>query len=427
MLSYLTLDHTILHAITNEVLYFFSDPKVKEMYDSNVLSILQATIEKDGADLPQALKHRRLSTDLNAELEVHLKAEDMMGRGETISYKACLIHIAVMQQSPNAASHIAALIHAGAKVDSITSWGMTAFCLAAQMGSIDAAKTLVSNGANPNFFTAEHINPLHIAVLNKKLNFVKFLLKEVHIKELKAMSGAVHISKIDINQKTTDDQKITALHFAVKNKDIEMVKYLLSAGAIDVDNEKIGSPLLVAVVMGLEEITKLLIGAGFDLEGLKIESKKSLAKFCNLQEITINEQMQKLIKAAEALDASDMDFAKSMEYLKNASEYEEYLVCRLMAQKFGVQILEPSKTQDIVENWVSEKYGKGFEYQNYIFYSKYVQEHSKTFAKFCSDLHDSNIVFDPLHSGLRMPSHYPGADEEFQLVEPTGKTGYFDE
>jgi ankyrin repeat protein len=402
MFEYLTKDVSMFNALFNELLYSLSDNKVKQIYDTNVISALQDAITKNGSHLSEALKQRRCSTDLNTPLVLHSQKQ------EVNQQTACLIHLAVITKDPNAASHISALINAGAKVDSITSWGMTATGLAAQFGNIDAARILISNGANANFINTEHINILQIAVVNKNLDFVKFLVREVHQKQFHSFFGAMHSAKIDINQKTADENSVTALHFSVKNNDLEMVKYLLSAGATDSDNEKVGSPLLVALAMGYEEIAKLLIGAGADIEGLKAGSKANLATFCGKETITISDTMT---KAVDELKIEAMSFEKSMEYLTSASEYEDYLVARLLSKKFGIIIINLESASKAAEH-LTENPSQAM----ITFGLKDLSDHPNEFRLFSNQFNHQDFVFDPLQNGPGVLPFYPGTDDQYEMI-----------
>ena len=151
MLSYLQ-DISVFNALFNELLYCASEEVVKQNYDINVINALREAIKQDGVHLHEVLKQRRWSTDLNTQINLPVqKTKNEKGEEVELHPTACLLHLAVLQKNPNAASYVSSLIKAGAHVDSLTSWGVTPLCLAAEIGNIDIARVLVTNGSNVNF------------------------------------------------------------------------------------------------------------------------------------------------------------------------------------------------------------------------------------------------------------------------------------
>ncbi len=69
----------------------------------------------------------------------------------------------------------------------------------------------------------------------------------------------------DVNKKTYEEE-LTPLHIAILNKDIPMIYYLLEQGA-DIEAEDIGGnrPLHLAVALNLPEIVELLLKQGADV------------------------------------------------------------------------------------------------------------------------------------------------------------------
>jgi ankyrin repeat protein len=415
MLSYLQ-DISVFNALFNELLYCASEEVVKKNYDINVINALREAIKQDGVHLHEVLKQRRWSTDLNAQITLPAqKAKNEKGEEVETHQTACLLHLAVLQKSPNAASYVSALIKAGAQVDSITSWGATSLCLAAEIGNVDIAKVLITNGANVNFESFDHYNSLHIAVINKKITFVEFLMKEVHQKRLESFYGSIHISRIDIDQKTSDDNAVTALHFAVRNNDIGLVRYLLSCGASDVDNAKVGSPLVVAIAMAHLDIVKLLIGCGFSIEK-NLELKVNLAKFCSLEsEIKISEEIEQIINDASTLDEQKMDFTQAIKYLSNTESAKSYLAARLMSEKFGVKILDLESTKKIAQDFTENQ-----EQAMITFSVKMLADKPNEYKLFCSGFDNQKCIFDPLKSGPNIVPYYPGFDEKFVILGACG-------
>ena len=105
---------------------------------------------------------------------------------------------------------------------------------------------LIEFGADVNSVNQYKQTPLHIAVMNNKLEAVKILLP----------NGA------NINTKTRKESQ-SSLHIASKNGHIDMVKYLIEKGAsindVDISGD---TPLDFAMKNGHSEVVKHLILKG---------------------------------------------------------------------------------------------------------------------------------------------------------------------
>ena len=115
--------------------------------------------------------------------------------------------------------------------------------------SIDTVKKLILQGANVNISGAEY-NPLSLAIKKGDFDFLKFL-----VEEKKANVNIGHMTG-------------TALHEAVRQKNRDMVSYLLTHGAdanTAQDEENGETPIIYAARVGNREIAEMLLGEKADI------------------------------------------------------------------------------------------------------------------------------------------------------------------
>ncbi len=111
-----------------------------------------------------------------------------------------------------------------------------------------AKKLIEKNHLNIDSKSKAGISPLHIAVKNRDLKMVKFLLKE----------GA----DIDIQ----DNNGLTPLHYAIGQRRFKIVKYLVLHDAdVNIKNIYGISPLHQAAYSGDLDIVEFLLQAGADV------------------------------------------------------------------------------------------------------------------------------------------------------------------
>ncbi|XP_057328229.1 putative ankyrin repeat protein RF_0381 [Microplitis mediator] len=139
-------------------------------------------------------------------------------------------------------------------IDIKTIDGVTALQVAAKANSLDTVKLLLDHGADFNAHSnrGDGYTALHFAVRNKNIPMIDLLLSK---------SPWVNIK--------SNDEK-TILHLAVGTKDREIVKRLLDAGAHADNVSNSGefhniTPLLEAARLNLKEIVLMLIDKGADI------------------------------------------------------------------------------------------------------------------------------------------------------------------
>lgn len=127
-----------------------------------------------------------------------------------------------------------------------TKCGKTSFHLAVIVGNKECIQYLleICQHIDINDSDSEGFSALHIAINNKRLDLVKLLLED---------------SSIDINIR--DNSGNTPLHLACKDSYIEIVQYLLSRPKIDINNmnNSNNTPLHIAIEYKHFEIAKYLI------------------------------------------------------------------------------------------------------------------------------------------------------------------------
>lgn len=131
--------------------------------------------------------------------------------------------------------------------------GWTSLHHACRNGKIEIAKFLIMQNADPVLTTTDHKTTLMLAAIEGKLDLVKELLNNKTIRHQvpdKDATGA------------------TALHYAVKDGHLEIVKMLCDTnakvGSRDIDGKQ---PLMYACEHGRLECVKLLVKKRADLEG----------------------------------------------------------------------------------------------------------------------------------------------------------------
>lgn len=91
----------------------------------------------------------------------------------------------------------------------------------------------------------------------KKLPLLTVILEKGNI------DLAIKLIDLGVNVNLADHEGETPLHFAVKNKLVNLVKKLIAAGAdVNLCNKKMESPLYIACQCGLFEIVKVLLSSG---------------------------------------------------------------------------------------------------------------------------------------------------------------------
>ena len=145
------------------------------------------------------------------------------------------------------------LIRKGAKLDLQDNDGKTALIWASS-NSFPNAKILVTNGANVNLAANDGMTPFLQATLGVSSGKVT-----IEICDLLRKKGA------NINASLTKKSAMswTALHYAVINGDVELVKYLIKYGAnVNKATGEGSTPLYLAEIGNQDEIIKILKNAG---------------------------------------------------------------------------------------------------------------------------------------------------------------------
>ena len=161
----------------------------------------------------------------------------------------------------------------------------TPLFLAVQFGYNDLAKELIKEGADVNarasdMETEDGIDMLYYAVRNNNVEMSKILIDEGLDKNRDyGYEYSTYLTDIAIGNNNLDilkllvkrgDSKETLIPDAVRENNIEMVKYLLSIGQ-DIDAQRffdgfwVDSPLKVAAENGYVEMAKFLIDEGANL------------------------------------------------------------------------------------------------------------------------------------------------------------------
>lgn len=145
------------------------------------------------------------------------------------------------------------LVRKGADVNLKDSEGKTALLWAAS-NSFPNAKILVANGAKVNEAANDGMTPFLQATLGVSSGKVP-----IELCELLRKKGA----NINATLQRTSATGWNALHYAVVNGNVELVKYLIKHGAnVNKSTGEGSSPLFLAKLGNREEIIKILKSAG---------------------------------------------------------------------------------------------------------------------------------------------------------------------
>ncbi len=181
------------------------------------------------------------------------------------------------------AAIIRRLLDAGVDVNSANPGGETALMTATRTGKLDAMTVLLDHGANVNARDAAHAQTaLMWAVIEKHADAVKLLLDRganINMSTLVTVTPGEYVPARPaaasgtgiIRQRAlpTPNGGMTALLFAVRDGNADMVRLLLDRGAnIDQASGNHTTPLIIALLNGQTGIATELVARGADVNAL---------------------------------------------------------------------------------------------------------------------------------------------------------------
>lgn len=190
------------------------------------------------------------------------------------------------------ATHVQALLLAGANVNELDSFG-SPLHLAAARGSVEIATVLIDAGANLEAKAStfsEKAHPLHTAAVENQVAVAALLIER----------GA----KVD----SRNAEGMTPLLVAASNGNVEVAALLLKAGADplaeDVTHQQ--TPIHFAAVTGKLEFLKLILANGIDINLRSTHNGETPLYYATRQSL-MSAEMDKRIQAVEFLLANGAD------------------------------------------------------------------------------------------------------------------------
>lgn len=156
----------------------------------------------------------------------------------------------------------------GADVNAINIDGHSLFVKACVSDDLDALKILIKNGVNLGMDSTQN-SPLHWCIRYKSKNICKYLLD-------------THHDTIAIYVNVTDGAtNSTALHYACRKGNLELVKLLCNHNDIDLNAlDGSGDTAFLIACTGNTEIVRFLIERGCDINQLDKNNKTALDRAC---------------------------------------------------------------------------------------------------------------------------------------------------
>lgn len=158
---------------------------------------------------------------------------------------------------------------------------ITDFAKAAKFDDVSVVKSLLTKGVNPNAVDTNGNPMLILAIKDRSNNVIDLLLKDPKIDvDLSNKSGETPLMMASIdgnlplvktlvlqNKALIDHISWTPLHYACAKGHLEVAQFLIANGAI-VDSMSLGNttPLMMAVQSGNEQLVKLLLDKGADMQ-----------------------------------------------------------------------------------------------------------------------------------------------------------------
>lgn len=158
---------------------------------------------------------------------------------------------------------------------------ITDFTKAAKFNDISTVKALVSKGVSPNTTDPKGDPMLNLAIKDKSDDVIRYLISnkstDVDLSNkygetplmIASIEGNLPVVKMLVEQRKAKIDHIgwTPLHYASSKGQLEVARYLIANGAV-IDSQSPGNttPLMMAVHAGNEDLIKLLLDKGADLQ-----------------------------------------------------------------------------------------------------------------------------------------------------------------
>nr|XP_054757108.1 putative ankyrin repeat protein RF_0381 [Lytechinus pictus] len=183
-------------------------------------------------------------------------------RGETVLHHAAENgHIDVIRYLIRKGAEVNEEDNRGAEINKGDKDSRAALHYAVENAHYDVIKYLISQGADVNKRTANGWTVLHCAATNCSFGVIEYLLKFTGEVNRNAEDQHALLPKGDsLEVNKADNEGRTALHIAVQHGYIDVVKFLLTSGALsDTEDIRGQTPLHQSITLGHRDIAGLLI------------------------------------------------------------------------------------------------------------------------------------------------------------------------
>ncbi|MBQ4875235.1 MAG: ankyrin repeat domain-containing protein [Rickettsiaceae bacterium H1] len=272
---------------------------------------------------------------------------------------------------------VESLLSKGAEINYYDYNYYTPLHLAAQDNHVDIAKLLLDKGAKFMFHSLWE-TPLTIAIRNSNLEIARLFLNQANklklsfpknqkqelFDQFRKVANVREDNKLSLIVNLSDSTRKTELHKAIDVKNIKIVKLLLDSGAlINAKDQFGGKPLHYSVLKQTKEITRLLLEYGADVN-LGDNGRTTVLHFAAKQ--GNEETVQLLLEHGADVNLQDGEGKTALHYAAK-SGYKEIVgqIISFIIRNEGIEQAKLYFLADVSRyNWCTKLIKKGLSFKN---------------------------------------------------------------